>query len=250
MGLPSSPWEFRVRGWIAFVIYFVGFFVGYAIDRALGGTGTPSYVLLGMHWGEVGVRGAAAVAALLTICGFLLRWWGSSYHDAGVVYSGRIETSALTAAGPYRYMRNPLYLGNLLQAIGISSIGPPAAMVTILVLLTAFVYRLIFLEEAQLRAAQGDAYARYCAAAPRLIPRLRAPAIPSGGQRPNIGLGLVTELGSLGFAVWLAYLPIANPQGPTIAFIVLFYIAVALFIVGGVANRRMSRAVETRRNTP
>lgn len=247
---PSSPWEFRVRAWIAFAIYFFGFFVGYAIDRAMGGTGTPSYLLLGTRWGEAGVRGAATLVAALTLLGFLLRWWGSSYHGAGIVYSGRIETATLTAAGPYRYMRNPLYLGNLLQAVGIGSLGPPAATVTILVLLTAFIYRLIFLEETQLRAAQGDAYARYCAAVPRLIPRLRSPTIPSSGQSANIKFGLITELGSLGFAVWVAYIPIANPQGPTPTFIMLFYIAILLFIIGGVANRRMTRASETRKNTP
>jgi len=250
MNQGSSPWEFRVRAWIAFVIYFFGFFIGYLIDRALGGTGTPSYLLIGRHWGDAGVRGAAAVAAALTFLGFLLRWWGSSYHRMGVVYSGSIETATLTAAGPYRYMRNPLYLGNLLQAIGISSIGPPAAMVTIFILLLAFVYRLIFLEEGYLRAAQGEAYARYCAAVPRLIPRLRAAKLPAGTERPNTAFGLFTELGSLGFALWIAYLPIANPPAPNATFIALFYGAIVLFIIGGILNRRMSRELETRKGTP
>jgi protein-S-isoprenylcysteine O-methyltransferase Ste14 len=237
----SSPWEFRVRAWIAFAIYFFGFFAGYYIDHVVGGTGTSSYVLIGRHWGDFGIRAAAAIAGAFTLVGFLIRWWGSSYHREGVVFSSRIVTDDLTASGPYRFVRNPLYLGNLLQGIGISMIGPPAATVIIIVLLTAFLYQLIFLEEGQLREAQGEAYARYCAAVPRLIPRLTPAQLTASEKCPNIIFGLITELGTLGFVVWIGYLAVANPERPTIVFIVLFYIAIALFGIGGVVNRRMAR---------
>jgi hypothetical protein len=120
-------------------------------------------------------------------------------------------------------------------------IGPPAATVIIIVLLTAFLYRLIFLEEAQLREAQGEAYARYCASVPRLIPRLTTSRLAPSETRPNIMFGLVTELGSLGFVVWIGYLGVMNPQRPTGTFFLLFYAAIALFIIGGVVNRRMAR---------
>ncbi len=236
----SSPWEFRVRAWIAFAIFFVGFFVGYYIDHVVGGKGIPTYVLIGRHWGDAGIRAAAAVAGALTLAGFLIRWWASSYHRVGVVFSGQIVTDNLTAAGPYRYVRNPLYLGNLLQGVGISMIGPPATTVIVVVLLTAFLYRLIFLEEDQLRRAQGEAYAGYCAVVPRLIPRLTPAPLAASEERPNIMFGLTTELGSFGFAVWMGYLAIANPHGPTTVFMLLFYCAIALFIVGGVVNRRFS----------
>jgi protein-S-isoprenylcysteine O-methyltransferase Ste14 len=246
----SSPWEFRARAWIAFVIYLIGFTAGYVIDHALGGNGTPTYVLLGLHWGDAGVRITAALAGLLTAAGFFIRWWGSSYHDAGVVFSGKIETGSLTANGPYRYVRNPLYLGNLLQSIGISSVGPPATTVIILVLLTAFLYRLIFLEEASLRSAFRDAYARYCAAVPRLVPRLWPANLPQTEQRPHILQGFITELGTFGFAVCIGYLAVFNPPGPTRAFVILFYVAILLFIIGGILNRRMSKAVQARKESP
>jgi len=238
----SSPWEFRTRGWIGFAIYFLGFFAGYAIDQAMGGKGIPTYVLLGRHWGDAGIRIAAGVAAAFAIAGFLIRWWGSSYHQAGIVFSSRIETSILTAAGPYRYVRNPLYLGNLLQAIGISMVGPPAATMIILVLMTAFLNRLIFLEEGHLRAAHGEAYARYCAAVPRLVPRLTPASLPASGQRPNVVMGFLTELGFVGFAVWMTYLPVVNPHGVTTTFVVLFYVAIFLFVTSAIVNRRMGRA--------
>ena len=63
----SSPWEFRVRAWIAFAIYFLGFFVGYYIDHVMGGNGNPTYVLIGRHWGDLGIRVAAAIAGAFTL---------------------------------------------------------------------------------------------------------------------------------------------------------------------------------------
>jgi protein-S-isoprenylcysteine O-methyltransferase Ste14 len=246
----SSPWEFRTRTWIAFVIYFFGFFAGYAIDHALGGHGTPTYLLVGLHWGDSGVRAAAALAGFVTAAGFFIRWWGSSYHNAGVVFSGRIETGSLTANGPYRYVRNPLYLGNLLQSVGISSLGPPATMAIILILLTAFLYRLIFLEEVSLRRAFGDPYTRYCEAVPRLLPRLWPANLPHTEERPHIFQGFITELGTFGFAVWMGYVGVVNPPGPTPVFYNLFYIAILLFMIGGILNRRMSNAARGRKDSP
>ncbi|GEM_PF-611929 len=244
---PSSPWEFRFRAFVSFIIYFVGFSAGWAIDGMLGGAGVPTYVLLGRRWGGAGIHAIAAIIAAFAVAGFLMRWWGSSYHQAGVVFGRRIETGTLTASGPYRYVRNPLYLGSMLQAVGISALGPPPATALILIAFTAFIYRLIFLEERQLRATQGDAYARYCAQVPRLVPRLRPGMLLETGQRPNTLYGFVTELGSFGFAVWLSYLGFVNPDERSRTFIALFYVAIALFIVGGVLNRRMSAAASARR---
>jgi protein-S-isoprenylcysteine O-methyltransferase Ste14 len=241
MSAQRSPWEFRGRAWISLVIYGFGFAFGYAIDSVLGGQGTPTFVRIGLHWGNAGVRVCEIIAALLTIAGFLLRWWGSSYHQAGVVYSSTLEAASLTASGPYRYTRNPLYLGNLLQAVGVGSIGPPATVIIILALLSAFVYRLIFLEEAYLRSTLGEAYASYTAAVPRLFPRL-PPKLPKGEQRPRFFRGFITELGTLGFAICVSYIAVANPTGPTVTLYVLFYVAGAFFVLSGVLNRRMSRA--------
>lgn len=242
-----SPWEFRFRSSVAFIIYFAGFSLGFAFDRALGGHGIPTYVLLGRHWGEAGIRTTASIAAVLALAGFLIRWWGSSYHQAGVVYSGRIETDSLTASGPYRYVRNPLYLGNLLQGVAIGSLGPPAATAIILIGLTVLLYRLILLEERSLRATQGAAYVRYCAAVPRLFPRLTPAPLAQTGERPNVLAGLVTELGTLGFAIWIGYLPLVNPDERSETFLVLFYAAIVMWIVGGALNRRMTGAARNRK---
>ncbi len=238
----SSPWEFRARGLIAFAIYFFGFYVGYWIASALGGDGTATYFFVGSHWGDTGIRVAAAAAAGLTWAGFVLRFWASSYHDQGVVFSGHIKTGTLTAAGPYRYVRNPLYLGNLLQGIGIAVLGPLPATIIIVTLLWLFLYRLIALEERYLSAAQGDAYAQYRAVVPRLFPHLAGSTFPSSEQRPNVLRGFMTELGTLGFALWMTYFAVATPFAPNRTFFALLWVAIGLFLVSGIANRRRAQS--------
>lgn len=235
-----SPWEFRFRAFISFLAYGIAFFAGFLVSSVLGWPTSPTFYLAGEHWGTTGVHVAATVAAAFTFAGFLLRWWGSSYHGAGVVFGRGIETATLTAAGPYRYTRNPLYLGNILQAIGIGSLGPPLATALVVILITAFVYRLVFLEERYLREAQGESYLRYCAAVPRMFPRLGNSSLPPSDQRPNVAYGFVTELGFFGFLLMMIYLAI-NPYGPIAIFWGFFYVAIALFIIGGIANRRLYR---------
>lgn len=236
----SSPIEFRFRAWIIFLVYLLGFGLGYPISFALGTGAAPTYASLGAHWGADGVRSAAAVIAALTICGFVLRWWASSYHQAGVVYSREIQTRQLTAAGPYRYVRNPLYLGNLLQALGLASLAPPPGTVIIIVLSTLFVYRIVFLEEHFLRAAHGNSYEEYCKAVPRLVPRFIPVRLPQSSQRPNVILGFATELGTFVFALAMLVLPFAPSGLPDRTFVSLFYLAVIIFFVAGAANRRLT----------
>jgi protein-S-isoprenylcysteine O-methyltransferase Ste14 len=236
----TAPWEFRFRGYVSFLAYAIGFFLGYPLSFALGGRGVPTFIAVGQHLGAHGVQIAAWVAALLTCAGFGLRWWGSSYHRAGVVFSSRIETGSLTAGGPYRYTRNPLYLGNILQAIGIGFLAPPPGTVLVVVLMTAFVYRLIMLEEHYLRTAWGQSYVAYCNAVPRLLPRAGGSRPQPGGDAPDFLRGFVTELGTFGFAIAMLYVAIALPRAFSGTLAALFYAAFALFVIGGYLNRRLS----------
>jgi protein-S-isoprenylcysteine O-methyltransferase Ste14 len=244
-----SPWLFRARAYVSGFIFLVGFYVGFSIDPLMGGSGEPTYRLIGQRLGPDGVRIAAIVAFGLTFAGFLIRWWGSSYHRAGVVYSNRIETASLTAAGPYRFTRNPLYFGNVLQAIAISSLGPPPATILIIAGMVALVYALIFLEERSLRADQGASYDAYSEVVPRLLPRLSSRGLPASAQRPNILYGFATELGTFGLSIWMGYVALFKPRGPTTTFYLLLYGALVLFIIGGALSRRMTAQSDSRSTT-
>jgi protein-S-isoprenylcysteine O-methyltransferase Ste14 len=51
--------------------------------------------------------------ALLVFLAALLRTWATAYLRTEVVHDMSQHSEALVADGPYRYMRNPLYLANL-----------------------------------------------------------------------------------------------------------------------------------------
>jgi len=135
-------------------------------------------------------------AAVLATAAFL-RTWASSYLRAEVVYAASVRTEPLVADGPYRRVRNPLYLGNVLLAAGLglmmNRIGCPVAIVATVVLC----YRLILREEAELGAIQGKPYQAYRDAVPRLWPspwpRLASAGGSPGGPRDskrNCGAGV------------------------------------------------------------
>jgi len=86
----------------------------------------------------------------------------------------------LVADGPYRFVRNPLYLGNILLALGMGMMASRLGFL-VMVLGNLFVlYRLIRREETQLLAAQGESFRRYLSAVPRLLPSL-SPKVPTSG---------------------------------------------------------------------
>ena len=94
-----------------------------------------------------------AAGAVIAATGELLRLWAA----------GHLEKSLeVTASGPYRYARHPLYLGSSLIGIGlaIASTSPVvAAIIGIYLGLTLSAARRS--EEAHLREKFGDAYDAY-----------------------------------------------------------------------------------------
>ncbi len=201
----DTPWDFRNRALVFGLIYGIGFFVGFNLQANIYHDLTPSYALLGARWGDAGVHAAAWLAALVALAGWLIRVWGSSYLSSGIVWSDVVRTGVLRVSGPYRYVRNPLYLGNLLLALGIGMLGPPSAATIIIVGNIIFVYRLIAIEERSLLQAHGQAYEAYRKSVPRLLPRLTPAALPATDQRPSWSDGLRGELFMAGFAFAMLY---------------------------------------------
>ena len=84
-----------------------------------------------------------------------------------------MKAGAVMADGPYRYVRNPLYLGVWFMVAAMAFLMPPTGALFAMTLLTVFLLRLILGEEAFLSAQLGEPYQAYLRAVPRLIPRLR-----------------------------------------------------------------------------
>jgi hypothetical protein len=113
-----------------------------------------------------------------------LRTWATAYLNATIVHDAAMHSDQLVASGPYRFVRNPLYLGTILMTIGMSQLASRTGAVFLIVTMTLFQYRLILREEGGLLASQGESYARYLAAVPRLLPAsiARLPAGPATAQ--------------------------------------------------------------------
>jgi protein-S-isoprenylcysteine O-methyltransferase Ste14 len=124
----------------------------------------------------------------LAFLGEAVRMWAVGY--SGVTTRGDTVTAPrLVTAGPYAYVRNPLYLGNLLTAAGFAwaftgANRPATRGVLIAGALTAMlgVYAAVVPhEEEYLRATFGAAFDDYVARVPRIVP-LVEPAEPQQGS--------------------------------------------------------------------
>jgi hypothetical protein len=87
-----------------------------------------------------------------------------------------MQGDAFVAAGPYGYVRNPLYLGSWLLALGVSVLMPPSGAAFFLVAYSVFVLLLIRTEERFLTVKQGEVYQQYRRRVPRLWPRFWNPS--------------------------------------------------------------------------
>ena len=202
-GFCATDFEFRARFWIIGGVFYLGFALYAAGDtsfslffaRWLAGAGSPhvnSYSRAILCFGTV----LAAAAALI-------RSWAEAYLHSTVVHDAKLHSDRLTADGPYRYVRNPLYLGTVLLAFGLGTMASRFGFAIIVAGIPLVVYRLILREEAGLLASQGDNYRAYIGAVPRLIPALHARA-PGGEVRPDWVDGFTGEAFMWGLALGMA----------------------------------------------
>ncbi len=187
---------------------------------------------------ELLTRAVLALAAMVLAVAALTRTWASAYLHAEVVYASEVKAEALVADGPYRCVRNPLYLANVLMAFGMGLLMSRPGFALCAVAMLIFCYRLIFREEAELAASQGEPYIRYLAAVPRLWPALAA-RIPSAGRQPSWGNGFKAESWYWGFAVAATALAITlNGK----LFLILIAASVALFwLTSSLAQKRAAQ---------
>jgi hypothetical protein len=106
--------------------------------------------------------------------GGAFRVWGTAYLGTGTVNNAEMKAGVVMADGPYRYVRNPLYIGSWLMVAAISVLMPPSGAPFTMVVLSVFLLRLILGEEAFLATQLGEPYIAYRKAVPRLIPKYSA----------------------------------------------------------------------------
>jgi protein-S-isoprenylcysteine O-methyltransferase Ste14 len=116
---------------------------------------------------------ALVLGTLIIVCGELLRFWGISYAG-GETRTRNLGASVLVTQGPFSYVRNPLYLGNILIYFGISimanSLFPFLQITAVVFFYIQYLY-IIKEEEIFLRDKFKEKYEDYFNSVNRFIPK-------------------------------------------------------------------------------
>jgi protein-S-isoprenylcysteine O-methyltransferase Ste14 len=197
--LAAGDIEYRIRPWIIAVIFFAAFQL-YRWDHVSAAAALAAWLTPGGGDVQKTQTLIFAIGAAATLAAAALRTWAAAYMSSSVVHDPRVHDSRLVADGPYRYLRNPLYLGVVLVAFGFALAASRWGFVLLMLAIPFFQYRLTLREEGALKATQGGSYRRYLAAVPRMFPSLR-PRVPASGMRPQWGQAVRGELFMWGFAL-------------------------------------------------
>lgn len=134
----------------------------------------------------------------LVVLGLLLRLWANGFIGNRKVnwtqkWRGDAKVGQLITAGPYAYVRHPLYLGTLVIVLGVGVIVGHWLLLALAFFALIRIYQSkIKEEEATLADECGPTYQDYCKAVRRLVPRLTAYS-PRAGRFSWQGLAASRE---------------------------------------------------------
>lgn len=108
--------------------------------------------------------------------GEFIRIWANAWAGSETRTTGGVGGTYLVVSGPYAYVRNPLYIGNILiyLGLGIMSYAIFPYLQIIALLFFIYQYNLIIKEEEKfLRNKFGIDYEDYCKNVNRFLPKLK-----------------------------------------------------------------------------
>jgi protein-S-isoprenylcysteine O-methyltransferase Ste14 len=149
----------------------------HAVSRSivwLGGAGCLAYVKTPDGVSFLAVRPDAVgwLGGGIALAGLASHVWSNVTLARGERRSAAGE-SALVADGPFRYVRNPIYVAGIALMLGVGLLYPGWSVVDLvlpLILLVFFHLRVVRFEEPALRQRFGRNYDEYCRRVPRWLP--------------------------------------------------------------------------------
>lgn len=147
----ANPFRFLLRvpvPWVFILVYLVGA----GLERVM-----PTSVL------RDNGRGSSITGAVLIALGAVIAGWG-----LGIFWKARTTTvpgqasAQLVMRGPYRFTRNPMYVGLTLVYLGEAGLMKQVRPIVVLPLMLAYLNWIVIpVEEAKLREVFGDQYDGY-----------------------------------------------------------------------------------------
>lgn len=141
-------------GWLAGAVALLGTFLLNAVAFLPVESSTSVSVLL--------------ASSAVIIVGTLFTTW--SLAILGRCFGLFPEARGLVVRGPYRLVRHPVYLGELISALGLVIARPHLVILVLLVAFVALQYGRIVYEERALTEAYPDEYSAYSRQVRRLLP--------------------------------------------------------------------------------
>ena len=155
---------------------------------------TPVPFLLVMIWFARPTVLSLVIGFAVVFVGELIRFWGVSIVGAETRTTGRVGGTFLITNGPFSYVRNPLYAGNMLLYAGVGVMSMALFPWMLLVAIAWFYvqyYLIVTREEEYLAAAFGAEFDEYRRNVRRFVPRLtpyRSPRPAAKTVDPSEGL--------------------------------------------------------------
>jgi protein-S-isoprenylcysteine O-methyltransferase Ste14 len=203
--------EFRLRLAIMALIVTAGFWSPWIEAWGIGQR-TTLLEWLALELSRLGLFSFTVATPVVIVCatamaalGAILRVWGTAWLGTGVVNNLEMQAGTMMPGGPFRYVRNPLYLGTGSMIGAMSFAMPVSGAALTIALIAVFLLRLILAEEAFLTRELGEPYRQYRRSVPRLIPRIRT-NLPAGKGHPHWGRALLAETYPIGVFLILATL--------------------------------------------
>jgi protein-S-isoprenylcysteine O-methyltransferase Ste14 len=135
----------------------------------------------------------AAIGLPIALAGTLVRLYASGFI---------VKNQELATDGAYRFVRHPLYTGNILLVIGFALAGSRWWGIPLALFFFWFYYpTAIEYEDRKLRRLFGATWETWSARTPALMPRLAAPPAPVAGDR-RWALSVSNTHGELVFVVF------------------------------------------------
>lgn len=158
---------------------------------------TPLPFLLAMVvWARPTVVSLCA-GFVVVLLGEAIRFWGVSIAGSETRTTGTVGGTYLITTGPFAYVRNPLYVGNMMLYAGVGIMSMALFPWLLIIAIVWFVtqYTLIVLQEEEYLAGHfGEAYASYRCQVHRFRPRFSPyrDASPAP-KRVSVTEGLASE---------------------------------------------------------
>ncbi len=113
---------------------------------------------------------------IFVVIGEFIRIWANSWAGSETRTTGGVGGTFLIVSGPYAYVRNPLYIGNIIIYFGLGLMSNaifPYLQILALVYFWYQYHSIVKEEESYLKSKFGNNYLDYCKKVNRFFPKLK-----------------------------------------------------------------------------